>query len=288
MADAALAFLSAKPHREELDVAPVFPPLYDDYEPTRATLRAYARAVGAIARAHGVAHPDWWHTSLQVRPEGLATDPIPLPEGEAFAVTMDLRRHRAVLTTSTGEDRIFDLEAGMTATEFGVALADAAAALGLENPVERSRFEDDQPRVYSPDAASAYFHAFTAAAAVFERHRVTLGRPVGPVQVWPHGFDLAFEWFGTKMERHGDRTLPAQINLGFYPGGEPYFYSNPWPFDPALTGIGLPVGARWHTEGWQGAMLPYTGVQGDPDAAARITEFARVVHQAASPGLEAP
>jgi len=223
-----------------------------------------------------------------VRPEGLVTDPIPLPDGGALAAGMDLRRHHAVLTASTGEQRFFRLDEGMTATDLGDALAEAAAGYGLTGPLDRSRFEDDAPRAYSPDAATAYFEAFTAAAGILERHRVTLGRAVGPVQVWPHGFDLAFEWFGTKMERHGNGTLPAQINLGFYPGGEPYFYSSPWPFDPAVTGIGLPIGARWHTEGWQGAMLPYTGVQGDPDAAARITEFARVVHQAASPGLEAP
>ena len=40
-----------------------------------------ARAVGVVPRAHAIAHPKWWHVSLEVRPTGLVTDPIPLPGG---------------------------------------------------------------------------------------------------------------------------------------------------------------------------------------------------------------
>ena len=61
--------------------AAVFPALPAEYEPTRETLHAYARAVGSVPRAHGIAHPLWWHISLKVRPEGLVTDAVPLPAG---------------------------------------------------------------------------------------------------------------------------------------------------------------------------------------------------------------
>jgi hypothetical protein len=53
------------------------------------------------------------------------------------------------------------------------------------------------------------------------------------------------------------KVLPSQINL-VYPGGEPYFYSNPWPFAAEqLLDKPLPDGAAWHTEGWQGSTLAY-------------------------------
>ena len=106
---------------------------------------------------------------------------------------------------------------------------------------------------------------------MFERHRVSLGDRVSPIQLWPRGFDLAFEWYNTRTEEYEGETLAAHLNLGFFPGGDrPYFYSNPWPFDPALTQVALPQGAVWQTDGWNGTMLPYDAVQGDRDPASTL------------------
>ena len=90
-------------------------------------------------------------------------------------------------------------------------------------------------------------------------------------------------------EEHGEITeYPAQINLGFYPGSErPYFYSNPWPFDPALVNKDLPHDAEWITEGFEGSIYHYDELVGDPDAAAKLAEYARAVHDVAAPTLMA-
>jgi hypothetical protein len=263
------------------------PPLLPEYEPTRATLHSYALAMSAIARAHGVAHPQWWHLSLQVRPEGLATDPIPVPGGGALAMIMDLKRHEIVFRTSDGDCRKIDLKQRPTATEVGRLLIAACSDHGLGDRYERERFENDEPGSYEPEAAAAYFDAFTAVAGVFERRRVALGHRVGPVQLWPHGFDLSFEWFGTRAVEQEGATLPAQLNLGFYPGGEPYFYSNPWPFDLALSRASLPEGSRWHTGGWEGALLPYDAVRNAVDPESTLIRFAEAVFDAARPTLDA-
>jgi hypothetical protein len=80
--------------------------------------------------------------------------------------------------------------------------------------------------------------------------------------------------------------LPAQINLGFYPAGEAYFYSNPWPFDgETLLAVALPDGARWNTEGWEGSMLEYADLAGRSDGVERFLEYAGVVFDTASPLL---
>ena len=114
---------------------------------------------------------------------------------------------------------------------------------------------------------------------------------MSPLQLWPHGFDLSFEWFGTKVETHEEggevQEYPSQLNLGFYPAGDAYFYSNPWPFDEALPATQLPHGAVWNTEGWQGTKLEYAGLVGDPDAAAKLGEYAAAVYKAAAPTLSA-
>ena len=261
---------------------PIFPPLHDNWEPTRATLHAYAHGVGAIPRALGVPHPKWWHVSLKVRPTGLSTDSIGLPDGGVLAVRMDLNAHEAVVETSRGERTTVDMAAGATGTQFADRVIAAVAGFGLDGDYDRERFEDDEPRAYTPGAAEAIFAALSSAAQVLRRHRAAVGGEVGPVQVWPHGFDVATEWFGAMV---GEGR--SQINLGLYPGGDrPYFYCNPWPFHgDVYGGEPLPHGAEWHTGEWEGSMLPYDLLAGDPDADTKLLEYARRVHDLASPTL---
>ena len=141
--------------------------------------------------------------------------------------------------------------------------------------------------------AARYFGVLTEVERTFTTHRATLTGNPGPVQLWPHGFDLAFEWFGTRALEHEERgeiqTLPSQLNLGFYPGdaeNAAYFYSNPWPFeDDQLLSHPLPVGAKWFTDGWAGSVLPYAELVDDPGGPARLAAYARQVYLIAKPTL---
>jgi hypothetical protein len=83
---------------------------------------------------------------------------------------------------------------------------------------------------------------------------------------------------------------PSQLNLGFSPGEsshpEPYFYSNPWPFEgDQLVDKPLPSGARWFTESWQGSILEYNSLVGDSQAEDKLLAYARAVYDLASPTL---
>ncbi len=265
-----------------------FPTLPENWEPTRATLHIYANAVGVIPRLHAIAHPKWWHVSLEVRPDGLVTDTMGLPGGGTFHIRMDLRTHEVVIDTSAGVTTSIPMTEGLTGTEFGDMLIAAVAELGLDGEYVRQKFESDGARDYDPTAAKLFFDALVDIDYTLEQHRSSLDGHVGPLQVWPHGFDLAFEWFGTRTEMHGDEELPSQLNLGWYPAGDAYFYSNPWPFDAdVLLGVELPHGAVWHTEGWEGTMLPYGAVAGDPEGPRKVLEYARAVFDAAAPTLTA-
>lgn len=269
-----------------------FPPL-DDFQETRKTLHNYAQAAGVIPRAHGIRHPKWWHISLKVGPEGMVTDNVPLPGGGVLGLRMDVRRHQIVLATSSGDRRTFSMRDGATGSEMGDQIIAAVADYGLRGEYEREKFESDEPRVYSAEAAGRYFTALVNADRTFKKHKANLSGEMGPVQVWPHGFDLAFEWFGSRVQTYEEedevQEYPAQLNLGFYPGGpgvEPYFFSNPWPFEAEeLLGKPLPEGARWHTEGFEGTILPYEELVGDPDAESRLLEYAQAVYELAAPTL---
>lgn len=261
-----------------------------DFEPTRQTLHLYSQAVGVIPRVHGIAHPKWWHISLKPRPDGLTTDNIPLPNGGVLALRLDLHQHQLIVASSSGETKTVRLAEGLTGTEMGEWVITAVSYFGLQNNYPREKFANDEPRQYDPEQAERFFGVLTNVARTFEKHRASLDGPVSPVQVWPHGFDIAFEWFGNRVERsqeHGEtHEFPSQLNLGFYPGGDPYFYSNPWPFEAdKLLDKPLPAGARWHTDGWQGTMLPYSELVDRPDAEDRLLEYAKAVYELAAPTL---
>lgn len=267
-----------------------FPELGDEWEPTRATLHLYANAVGIIPRAHAAFHPRWWHISLKVRPDGLVTESFPLPGSGSAFVRMDLRSHEIVVESSDGRRSAVSMTAGLTGTEMGENLIALVAELGLEGEYVRTKFENDEARSYDPAQAERFFRAIVDVNEAFSEHRNSLVGPVGPIQIWPHGFDIAFEWFGTKTEEYEEngevQTHHAQLNLGFYPGGRPYFYSNPWPFlAEKLVSVELPHGAEWHQEGWEGSILYYDLLHGDPAARQKLLDYAGAVYEAAAPTL---
>jgi hypothetical protein len=209
---------------------------------------------------------------------------------------MDPRQHVVRLITSWEGERVFSLTAGLTATQLGHQLIDALAESGLSAEYALDKFANDEPRLYDPDHASGYFTTLERVDRIFKRHRAALKGEIGPVQLWPHGFDLAFEWFGTRevvSDAGGEvQRFPAQLNLGFSPGDashpQAYFYSNPWPFEGEfLLDKPLPAGARWFTRSWQGSLLPYSELVGDPTAEERLLEYAQTVFEISAPTLSA-
>jgi hypothetical protein len=270
-----------------------FPPL-TNFEPTRETLHWYAKAIGVLPRVHAEAHPKWWHVSLKLRPDGLYTEKMALPGGGNLQVKMDLSQHKVFFLVDSQAVWELSMSEGLTATAFGDRLLAAAAELGLNGDYERHRFENEDPRQYEPATIPAFWQALINSERIFKEFRATLSGEPGPVQFWTHGFDLAFEWFGSRVvvsESDGQRSeFLGQINLGFYPGNPSetaYYYSNPWPFEgDLLLEQPLPAGARWHTNGWEGTVLAYDELEGDVDAEGRLRRYAEAVHKLAAPTLE--
>jgi hypothetical protein len=277
-----------------MDAKLIFPSL-DGFEPTRQTLQLYSRVVAAIPRSHGQFHPRWRHISLKVQPDGLITAPVALPDGGTLRLKMGLVDHQIVLTMDGERLAAFGMADGISSSAMADKVLGEVAKLGLSGEYDRARFENPEPRVYDPDLVSEFLKALVEVDRIFEQHRATLPGEPGPVQFWSHGFDLAFEWFGTRVEVYEEngepQEIPAQLNLGFFPGGPetaPYFYSNPWPFEgDQLLGQVLPEGASWHTEGWQGTILPYEALKTDPQAEQRLLAYAERVFELAAPTISA-
>jgi hypothetical protein len=267
------------------------------WEDTRDSLHAYAKVAGAPARVLAEPHPKWWHVSLKVDDRGLYSSPMhheALGQDE-LQISLNLQTHTLDVLLGKAIDTSFDLTAGDTATDLGRNLEAALKDLGIMANLPEGKYADDGPRRYDPEIAGRYLTVINAVKRVMTTLRGELDGDRSPVQLWPHHFDLAFEWFGTKRVTHeedGEKVeLPAQINFGFAPGDssypDPYFYSNPWPFEEKLTAESLPHDARWFSEGFNGTLLPYADLVGDDHAGEKLLSYYRRVFELARPTLMA-
>lgn len=77
-----------------------------------------------------------------------------------------------------------------------------------------------------------------------------------PVRCWPHHFDVASL---ITLDPGAAVEEARSIGVGFSPGDgsydQPYFYVTPWPYPKTDALPDLDSPARWHTEGWTGAVV---------------------------------
>ncbi len=266
------------------------PPLPREWEPTRLALQRYAQAITALPRV-GAPHDDrWTHVSLRpVRANGrvvaFATEAVPLHDGAELVSSLDVASDRITLTAGE-EQRILTLSDGPSPRSVGNEIVALADRHGSQFDVDASRYADDSPQSYDTGHATAWFDNTAWVAAAFDEINAGIDGEVTGPHIWPHGFDLATEWFSTRVVEGEDGSPNAQIAIGFYPAGEPYFYANPWPFDPAWASIDLPHGATWNTDGWFGAKLEVSGT--GPISRSVIVELGRFVHDLTRPSLVGP
>ncbi len=256
------------------------------WKPTRDTLHAYCKVLGAIRSAYTPEQPRYQHISLRLYTSGLTTTPIPFP-GDAkqtFALSLDLRNHYILLSTSDGAVQQIRMSEGLSATQLGEELLGRLAALGIKGKVNKKKYEDDGPRSYALESAEHFFTALSHVGQIFEQFKAGLKGQSDPVQFWPHHFDLAFILLGNKTVKTVDDGGQSQITVGFAPEdpGQPsaYFYVNPFPFEETVTHKKLPAGASWHTAAWQGALFPYSEIAEREDGVERVRGFLQAAYEA--------
>ncbi len=220
---------------------------------------------------------------MKVTPQGLVAAGTPLSDGSEVVSTIDLEKNQIVITAGD-TTRVFDLPNGPAPREVGEAIAAIATEHGSSIAVDASRYDDDSAQVYDPAHAAAFLDVATSVADAFRQINTGMDGEITGPHLWPHGFDIATEWFSDKMVDYDGTPTSAQIAIGWYPTGDAYFYANPWPFDEAWAEVELPAGASWNTEGWYGAKLVVSDI---PDGAGTETVVAlgQAVHATAHAAL---
>jgi hypothetical protein len=258
---------------------------------TRDRLHHSLQVLAAIPRKYAPPQARWGHIGFKVRQGGFWLDPVPLPDGARLELGLHIEDQAIVMSAGSGPALTWD-PARVTPKALATGLFAEAGRLGFKN-LDPEKFSGDTDSGFDPEKAVIFYELMVEIDRIFNRHRDRLDGPVTKVQLWPHNFDLAFEWYGGRMvETDGEGSKdksPAQLNLGWAPGDEsmpePYFYSNPWPFDESLKDKPLPTGASWFDAGWQGSFLPYEPLVDDPAAEERVLEYARAVFGQAYPTL---
>lgn len=255
------------------------PQLPADWEDTRTTLQAYAQALTAIPRAAGTPDDRWNHVAMTVDLNGLVTAPTPLADGTELTGTIDLVTNDVVFVAGDDVERI-DIGGGPSSLSIGEAMLAVAARHGSDIEADRDRFGNSNPLPYNAEDASAFFASVSYVDAAFQEMNASLTGEIDGPHLWPHGFDIVTEWYSDKQVPFGDGEASAQIAVGFYPANESYFYANPWPYEESWGETPPFEGSSWHLEGWQGAVIPPSGMTTDD-----IVGFGKSVHDLAKDAL---
>ncbi|MCI0397101.1 MAG: DUF5996 family protein [Chloroflexi bacterium] len=267
---------------------PLFPPLpLAKWKATRDTIQSYAQVVGKVRRAMTPHQKHWSHISLRAATTGLTT--TPMWGGDCtFELLLDFVGHQLVLTTSHGEWFEIDFD-GQSAREFGEEVLDALDEVGVQPALDLNQFGDKRPAGdYDAEAVETFWQALSQVDQVFKQFKGELREETGPVQLWPHHFDLAVLWFSGRLvpgvDPADEEKADEQMNFGFSTGDEgipnPYFYATAYPWPDGLEQTPLPAGATWHLTGWKGGLLMYDELVQAANPREKLLEFLRTAQQA--------
>ena len=252
------------------------------WQETRDTLHAYSRILGKVRQSLTPPQAHWWHISLRPGHGGLTTGPMP----GACRLTLDLGQH--ALVAAHGEDHQALPLAGHSVHSLTHAILHALAAWNVHPAIDLGLFADGTPRPYDAGQAQRYGQVLQTLAALWGRFQAELPGQTSPVQLWPHHFDLSLVWFSGRNAPGVDpadvENAQEQMAFGFSTGDEgipdAYIYATAYPFPDGLTAAPLPAPARWHTQGWQGALVHYNELVAHSDAADRLLDILRAAQHA--------
>lgn len=264
-------------------VFPLLPP--HELHPSRDTIHIYSQLLGAVRRALTPPQKHWWHISLRAAAAGLTTTPIPWND-MTFEMVLDFTTHEFCISTSEGDWWDMALR-GQSGHDFAQETLGALRTLGVEAEIDRSKFSDGERRAYDTTVVEDYWQAASQIDMLLKQFKGQLREETSPVQLWPHHFDLSLVWFSGRLIPGEDaadaENADEQMAFGFSTGddsiGEPYFYITAYPWQEALSQFDLPPGARWHTEGWKGALLLYSTLTQSEEPKQQLLEFWRTVQQ---------
>jgi hypothetical protein len=239
---------------------------FDEWDPTRKTLRLYLQIVGKIRLALAPPKNHWWHVVFYVTPRGPTTGLMPSGAG-AFAIDFDFVDHELVVRVENGRVESIPLRDGLSVSAFHERLFALLERLGIDVEILAHSYGDPTPIPFAEDSADASYDAgaverfwriLSASTLILEEFSGWFNGKTSPVHFFWHSLDLAVSRFSGKRApdpptssfvSHEAYTHEV-ISFGFWAGDDstptPTFYSYTYPELPGLAEQPLqPETARW-------------------------------------------
>jgi hypothetical protein len=225
----------------------------EHWQITRDTLHQATQVLNAIKVPSVARQPNALHHSLTVEAGQITTGALSFggelivghhpqlalwyhpPQGDGFTIPLLGHNQKSLLA----------------------ATLEQLALLGYAVTPRMDEMQHDTPFALDAEIANAYLGTLWQIYGALARVKARLIGFMTPLVLWSHHFDLASLYFLSGNDEHTD----SHINLGFSPVSpgfpHPYFYAYRYPMPDGLLGKPLPAGARWHNDGWTGAVIDY-------------------------------
>jgi hypothetical protein len=246
-------------------------PRLTEWDATKDALHRTADVLGKVRKAFSPRLPNALHLALLTRPWGLTTGALD------FGGSVELHFSPPEVRVHVGQES----HAIALATSSPARLREGIVRLLNLSGVDTDALpviDDTRDFDLDPAQSAEYGRILYSISRGWMAVRADFLGAVTPMVVWPHGFDLSMLWFpGTTLDEKND----PHVNMGFSPGSSglprPYLYAYVWPVPEGLTGKALPSPARWHTDGWTGALIPLDELPDNHDLDATLREVFQVL-----------
>ena len=244
-----------------------FPVLHaEEIDETRDAVHVYAQVIGDWRTSCLARRKHWWQITVYPSVRGLTTGMI--QAGIDFVLALDLKADR-LLGHVAGGGSLSEPLGGRSGRDLASVVASFLTDQGIDPglvPEDKKRDSHDVTATgYSADIADSLGTALRSINTAMAAFRAPIAEETSPIHIWPHHFDLAMLWLpGEKIpgqDPADEEVSDKQMNFGFAFGDagipEPYFYVTAYPLPDELSGLDLPDGTTWQSEGFSGAVLLY-------------------------------
>ena len=271
----------------------------DAWNDTYATLHMWTQIVGKVRLTLSPRLNHWWQVPLYVNSSGLTTSAIPYSNG-IFEVQFDFIRHKLIIQTSHGSERVIAL-APKSVADFYREFMAGLQALGINvkiwkmpveipNPIPFDR--DVQHASYDPEYANRLWLILLTCDSIFKEFRCRFIGKNSPVHFFWGSFDMAVTRFSGRKapERQGADSITREayshevISAGFWPGSGDikgaafYAYAAPEPAGFPQAPV-CPAQAFYHSELHE-FLLMYDDVRAAPSPKAALLDFLQSTYEA--------
>jgi hypothetical protein len=247
-----------------------FPELnLSDWKDTRDIIQSHAELLSDIKSVYTPHQKNWEEHGLKIYAKGLTTTPIPVTiNGGIETLDLNLNLIEHSLKIFCGSSRLSVSFENQSSLSFTKETIGKLRELGVDYRINEKDYSSENYGNYSKEKAAAYWTVLKQIYFVLLEFKGSLTEETSSINFWPDHFDIAMLWFSGRLVPGKDASdwdhSREQMNFGFSTGDdeipEPYFYITAYPFNEELTKSELPHNAFWHTEGWKGAVLKYSGL----------------------------